>query len=268
MNNDGMNRPSLLSGTPAAGKSPVSSSRILADMEGRAPERAAPARIRVRHRAWRLPLLVTLLALAAVAMLAIGRWHQDAGDAPDRTSLGAAPPIAAPTLATESSPAPGGAMIVDEAAPEAISPAQTDTPLATPAATATATADAPGSAPPLLARTEPATGAAQRVPVTPGQRRKTGKQSDDDLLGTLIGIIKQKPNEQKPESMDALIAQIQADQNRNNAALDRIDQSASTQSGVQARLRRCPPANTTQGMECRRKVCASVSGKDPACPAR
>ncbi|HBK47625.1 MAG TPA: hypothetical protein DDZ67_14585 [Xanthomonadaceae bacterium] len=115
----------------------------------------------------------------------------------------------------------------------------------------------------------------QRTQAKPVQ----GKGSDDDLLGTLLGIIKQDEKKEAPrhESMDSLITKIRAEDQRNtadaNAAFDSIDKSkakpsASTHSEIQVQLRRCPQANTLEGIECRRKICASFSGKDPACPAQ
>ena len=107
----------------------------------------------------------------------------------------------------------------------------------------------------------------------PGAKDK----EDDNLLGTLLGIIKEdekpRPATQQPRTMDDLIAKIEADQQQRTqderTAFDQVasKKSASTESSVQAQPRRCPGANTLQGLECRRRICASVTGKDPACPA-
>lgn len=267
LNNDGMNRPSLLSGAPPAGNGASTSRRILADMEGRTPERAAVARTVVRRVPWRLAIQITVLVLVVLASLAAWRWSSSRSDNEDRGISNAAAPAPRSPAPTEFAPASGGAVIVDETAPQA---------MVGTAPVAAAPAPAPALAPPAMhppktvAAITPA--AHPRRPGASAQPHKSGARDDEDLLGTLIGIIRQKPKESKAESMDALIAQIQADKNRtdssNKAAFDSIDQNASTESGVQAKLRRCPAANTLQGVECRRKICASLAGKDPACPAR
>ncbi len=103
-------------------------------------------------------------------------------------------------------------------------------------------------------------------------------KEDDNRLGTLLGIIKEdekpKPATQQPRTMDDLIAKIEANQQQRTqderTAFEQVaskkSASASAESSVQAQLHRCPGANTLQGLECRR-ICASVTGKDPACPA-
>ncbi|KAG0907117.1 hypothetical protein G6F63_016755 [Rhizopus arrhizus] len=73
--------------------------------------------------------------------------------------------------------------------------------------------------------------------------------------------------------MDDLIAQIEADQRKRTederAAFERVasKKSASTESNIQAQLRACPSPASLKGVDCRRRICAAVSGKDPACPA-
>lgn len=169
-----------------------------------------------------------------------------------------------------------GAVIVDDPASGHL-PATRLEDAATPLSTATASATAiPGTqAIPTAANI----GATTTAPASTGSPRsrpkaKTAPPTDQDLLGTLLGIIKQEPAKPaRPESMDALIAQIQANESRNaaanRAAFDSIDPATATSnhSGIQAQLRRCPPANTLKGIDCRRKICAKMAGKDPACPA-
>src|SRR5690606_13192925 len=119
--------------------------------------------------------------------------------------------------------------------------------------------------------------AARRKPAA----RKAASQSENDLLSTLMGIIKRdeaakdKAKGAQPSSMDALIAQIEAEDSRNRsenqAALASLggdgDKAAAPvrSPDVQQELRACPRANTVAGIECRRRVCAEHAG-DAACP--
>lgn len=266
-----MNRPSLLSAAGATGTGAVNSRRILADMEGRTPERAPVAREVVRRVPWRLAISATLLVLFVLALLAAWRWNRGSSSYEDAvTPHAVAPTSQAPAQSQFPASSAGGAMIVDETLPA-------DAVAGAPAATATAaTATATPAHAQAIERPEQgaaiATATSKRTSAATSPRRKLSAKEEEDLLGTLIGIIRQKPAERKPESMDALIAKIQADRKQadssNKAAFDSIDQNASTQSSIQAKLRRCPAANTLQGIECRRKICASLPGKDPACPAR
>jgi hypothetical protein len=72
--------------------------------------------------------------------------------------------------------------------------------------------------------------------------------------------------------MDDLIAQIEADQRKRTederAAFERV---ASKKSASTDRTSRpscaCPSPASLKGVDCRRRICAAVSGKDPACPA-
>lgn len=251
-------------------------------MEGRSVERTAQAEAvaRMRQASWRLPALAAGVVLV---LLAIWWWSRSGVPSHDDAPAAFAAPSAAAPKAPAPTPEAGGAMIVDapEAAPAAPHAGTANAPAATPAATgpgAAPASQAPASAsvaaPAAASATASTTGKprAQASSRTDGaQARRTGAKDEEDLLGTLIGIIKQKPGESQPESMDALIARIQAENNAeaaNRKAFDTIDQSASTQSNIQVQLRRCPAANTAQGLECRRKICAKMAGKDPACPAR
>ncbi|WP_269791088.1 hypothetical protein [Stenotrophomonas sp. Iso1] len=165
----------------------------------------------------------------------------------------------------------GAAMIVDGNDGNSAIPSPLDTlptPTSTPAAEDSAVVNAPASR---------QTAAARRG--TPATRSgSTSKAKDDEnLLGTLLGIIKEedkpKAKTQQPNTMDDLIAQIDADQQQRSAdermAFEQVasKKPASTESSIQAQLRRCPGANTLRGIDCRRRICSSITGKDPACPA-
>ncbi|KAB7769658.1 hypothetical protein CKY51_05790 [Xanthomonas maliensis] len=247
-------------------------------MEGRAPagpaqKVRAPVRAPAAPRKWLLfAVLATLLALAGIALWSWLSQPKDefaGGDSAEPST-----PLPASVSDHASSDA-AGAMIVEDpaahaAAAEALTPAPTVPPPAGAAGEPLAAVPGDAGKPATAATTKPrpAGGKAAAPPA------KQGREDSEDLLGTLLGIIKQDPNKPKHESMDALVAQIQADDKRaaaeGDAAMDTIDPSAgrtSNDSGIQAQLRRCPKANTVEGMECRRKVCANVAGKDPACPA-
>ncbi|WP_024711213.1 hypothetical protein, partial [Xanthomonas oryzae] len=168
---------------------------------------------------------------------------------------------AAGTAAT--TPAPGGAMIVDDNAVSDPTHAVDGLPSASSAST-TSTATAPA---------KPAATASQRKPRAAPASGKHVQDDSSDLLATLMGIIKrdEKPTA-KQDSIDSLIAKIQADDSKNatetDAAFDAIgSRSASTSSNVQSQLRQCPDANTMAGLECRKNICAALTDKDPACPA-
>lgn len=71
--------------------------------------------------------------------------------------------------------------------------------------------------------------------------------------------------------MDALIAQIQADERKQAADADNVfdnisgrNATASTKSNIQAKLRSCGSATSAAGLNCRKKICAAAAGKDPA----
>ncbi|NZA27078.1 hypothetical protein H0E84_11880, partial [Luteimonas sp. SJ-92] len=80
------------------------------------------------------------------------------------------------------------------------------------------------------------------------------------------------------ESMDALVAQVQAQSDRNQAETSQAlaslggGREAPEQPArsplVQEKLRACPKANTLAGIECRSRVCAQHAGEDAACPRR
>jgi hypothetical protein len=273
LNNGGINRPSLLSGGEQAKAQTPNSGRILADMEGRqvpASSRAQSTRVHVGpRRRWPLIAGIAIVATALLAWVLIS-----VGTQTDRDDYSLTPESHAPSghpVAPVASPNDGAAMIVnaDDAAPAQGNPLDA---LSTDSTASTAAAPA-----------GPATGAPATRQATPARRAQgaagagTKNKSDENLLGTLLGIIKEdektKPAAQQPRTMDDLIAKIEADQQQHaedeRTAFDQVasKKSASTESSIQAQLRRCPGANTMQGLECRRRVCANVTGKDPACPA-
>ncbi|KRG49619.1 hypothetical protein [Stenotrophomonas beteli] len=182
-------------------------------------------------------------------------------------------------------PRDGAAVIVDAPAaagdPALPAPApMDDAAVAAEAAAATtaagvAAAAATPAASPRGAAAASRSGSRSSAPAAGGK----GKQ-DENLLGTLLGIIKEEDKAKgkakastQPQSMDDLIAQIEADQRKRTederAAFERVasKKSASTESNIQAQLRACPSPASLKGVDCRRRICAAVSGKDPACPA-
>lgn len=292
MNNGGNNRPSLLSGGEQNKANATGSGRILADMEGRSGT-SAPRAKRVPRptvpagRRWLWIALIGLLAaIAAILVWRSNRTVDNDGYGPESVEAthGSGPSPLAPTE--------GGAIIVD--APLIIRGDEADSAAAS--LDAPSVSDQPGTdgadAPSTTAAAAASIGTSQapRSATARSERRpansspvRTAPQGKDDLLGTLMGIIKEedKPKvnldstRKQPQTMDELIEQIQADDRQREAqdksALDQIGNKkrvASTESSVQVKLRRCPAANSAAGVECRRLICAPLAGKDPACPAR
>ena len=268
LNNGGINRPSLLSGGEQAKAQAPGSGRILADMEGRAPVAAARAQP-VRHSnprrvLWLFAATAIVLAAALLAWVLAGY----SGEETSEYSLTPESAVGGHPDAPIASSNDGAAMIVDSGA---------GTPVATPAVTPPSP-EAPGAAPvaSTAAAAQPATQPAAARRPAPAARPSGSKGKDDpNLLGTLLGIIKEEDKPKQPQqaqTMDDLIAKIEADQHQRSederAAFERVasKKSASTESSIQAQLRRCPGANTLQGIDCRRKICAKVTGTDPACP--
>ncbi|MCF7751414.1 hypothetical protein KQ945_11685 [Bacillus subtilis subsp. subtilis] len=288
LNNGGINRPSLLSGGAQTKNAAPATGRILADMEGRpvAGAARAAASAGTRSRRW---LWLALLATAVVVLGAFAAWRfaGSGGDEPMGYSL---PPEAniTPSPLPAAMAAPGGATIVDAAAG-----ADGNAPAADPLAAIGNAADAADPAPaghPAAATVGAATASAAAAATATAVRRpaagtavaRTGRdkaKGDENLLGTLMGIIKEddkpKPKAKAaPDSMDALIAQIQAEERKQAADTDNVfdnisgkNATASTKSNIQAKLRNCGSATSATGLSCRKKICAAVAGKDPACPA-
>ncbi|OLI43609.1 hypothetical protein ACA167_05600 [Xanthomonas oryzae pv. oryzae] len=243
-------------------------------MEGRATSAPSSVRVNKAPRTHRTRLV--LIAVLGVALLGAAftllRWNAGRAEADAEfdayttvpatdTVSPANPATAAGTAAT--TPAPGGAMIVDDNAVSDPTHAVDGLPSAASAST-TSTATAPA---------KPAATASQRKPRAAPASGKHVQDDSSDLLATLMGIIKrdEKPTA-KQDSIDSLIAKIQANDSKNatetDAAFDAIgSRSASTSSNVQSQLRQCPDANTMAGLECRKNICAALTGKDPACPA-
>lgn len=289
LNNGGINRPSLLSGGAQAKGQAPSSGRILADMEGRQAT-ASPRAARVSSGGNRRLGLWLAIAGTVVVIAGLTVWGlSGSGDyrEPGEYSLAPEPVHATghPDLPA-SAPRDGAAMIVDapattgEPALPAPAPAPMET-AAAPAETASAATAAAAAAGTAAATGASSRGAAQasrssRAPAASSAGSK-GKQ-DENLLGTLLGIIKEEDKtkakaKSQPQNMDDLIAQIEADQRKRTederVAFERVasKKSASTESNIQAQLRACPSPASLKGVDCRRRICAAVSGKDPACPA-
>ncbi len=283
LNNGGINRPSLLSGGAQTKNAAPATGRILADMEGRPVAGAARAAAApgTRSRRW---LWLALLATAVVVLGAFAAWRLSAGSSEEPLGYSLPPEASVqPAPTPEAVSAPGGATIVDAPVePNGTAPAAD--PLA---GIGDAAEPAPG-AHPAAATAAPAaataTAAAARKPAAGTAAARTARdkaKGDENLLGTLMGIIKEdekakpKPKAKPaPDSMDALIAQIQADERKQAADADNVfdnisgrNATASTKSNIQAKLRSCGSATTTAGLNCRKKICAAAAGKDPACPA-
>lgn len=259
-------------------------------MEGRASSAPASVRVKAPRPGRTRIVLIALLAIAVLgAAFAALRWNAGRAEADAEfdayTTVPATEPAApagpAPAAVATAAPAQGGAMIVEDPANDptraldglpvaAAEPA----PAHHAAASETGAASAAAAPTPAPARPAAATASAsQRKARATQANGKRAPADNSDLLATLMGIIKrdEKPAE-KHESMDSLIAKIQAEDSKNaaetDAAFDAIDsRSASTSSNVQTQLRKCPGANTMAGLECRKKICAALTGKDPACPA-
>ncbi len=287
LNNGGINRPSLLSGKAPDKAATAASGRILADMEGRKPQgRARGNRAAPQARAateGRRPTLLIAGAGAVIALIILLLVFARSGDHDNtvnpRQGTVAAPSDTTTPAAPAQAPAAGAAMIVDAGDGRDTPPTEgMEGPLAAAegsdgSGSDVAAASADNGAPPV-----PATGPGSAAPKRAAARRTAqssskSKPGEEDLLGTLLGIIKDEP---KHESMDSLIAKIRADDQRNaenaSAAFDSIggktSSGTSTASNIQAQLRRCPSAVSLQGIECRRRICKAHTGKDPACPAQ
>lgn len=284
LNNGGINRPSLLSGGAQTKNAAPATGRILADMEGRPVAGAARAAASpgTRSRRW---LWLALLATAIIVLGAVVAWRLSAGSSDEPLGYSLPPEASVTPAPLPADPAaPGGATIVD-APVGADGAAPAADPLAAIGSAADAADPAPGAHPADAATAAAATAAvatAARKPAAGTAAARTGRdkaKGDENLLGTLMGIIKEdekpKPKAKPaPDSMDALIAQIQAEERRQAADTDNVfdtisgrNATASTKSNIQAKLRNCGSATSTAGLSCRKKICAAVAGKDPACPA-
>lgn len=284
MNTGESNRPSLVAGTDRspAGTRPRAS--ILADMENRKPDKPAVA-ARRKPLLWLLILACAVLVILAFLQLSARMFAPGAEGLDSQTGRETfgqtAPATQAPALDPSGTVERGGAMIVDDPAAE-----ETRAALAT-IASASAESD---TAAPAAAQANASSGAsgtrrqvptASRAPATRASRTATPPEpatGSTDLISTLLRIIKQDgtASAQQHESMDALIAQVQAEDDRtrsqNSAALASLGGPGETGTRptrspvVQEKLRACPKANTVAGIECRSQVCAQHAGEDAACP--
>ena len=258
-------RPSLLAGgeEPTGARRPRE--RILpsidtADAGVRAP-RGFP-----RALPW---MLGGLLALVAIGLLAPWRAAPGPGHAPP-------PPTAAPDRVGSGDPR-GAATIIDDAAlptevavgPSRAPAARADTPApagdandpsssTAPASPFAAMAPAGNAANPFGATTAPAL--ADR-PVRPGPVAPVG--DSEALLATLLGHIQSAPAPATP--MDRMVERLAREEPAPTQASAPPVQFRSFQ--IQMNLRDCPPANTTEGVACRARICEVYAGRDPACPA-
>lgn len=279
MNTGESTRPSLVAGsghTLAAG-----SGRILADMEQRRPERQRrPTRDRGRTPAGRRLLLgfIALTVLVFLLLAATRLWQGGAVD-PAQTVHDPATalqdvPAAAPV------PLHDVAVIVDERPADPFqrlgaAPDPSDSSSVVAATTATTAA-------PTTARALDAAGASPRTPTT---RRATtaapaAPADDGGLLSTLMRIIHQDGNTtgEEHESMDALVAQLRADDERSRQTQARLEslggpqaqpvsrREARARQQVEQALAACPRANTPAGIACRDRVCAPHAGRLALCP--
>lgn len=269
MNTGGPNRPSLVAGSAPAAQP---AGRILADMENRKPQASMQAAGRRR-----LPWILVLGCLILVAFLVVLRWPgmpaSGAGsEFADDGTVGQPLPATQGTIERPRDAQPQGAVIIDDPAMAETRSALESLPSADDAPAATDDARI-ASAPTRQSRSN----ATRRRTAA----RKAAKKPETDLFSTLMQIIKQdepagdKAKTAQPSSMDALIAQIEAEDNRNRSENQAALASLGGESGgtttpvrspdVQQELRACPRANTVAGIECRRRVCAEHAG-DAACP--
>ena len=260
-------RPSLLAGGEEPTGARRSRERILPSID---TADAAARTARPSPRAWPW-LLAVVLALAAVALL--GPWPEGPGG---RETL---PPLAASGDRSAPPQASSAATIIDDAAatsgvgPSRAPAARADAPApvdglegagpgttaASPFAAMAPAGNAPnpfgGSRPAALDRRERA------APAPPAEGAEA-------LLATLLGHIQSTPGPETP--MDRMVERLAREEATTTPA-------AATQAStppvqfrsfqIQMNLRDCPPANTTEGVACRARICEVYAGRDPACPA-
>ena len=190
------------------------------------------------------------------------------------------PPLAASSDRAAPHEAPGAATIIDDAArtsgvapgssrapaARADAPAPVDglegagpgTTAASPFAAMAPAGNAPnpfgGSRPAAVDRRERA------APAPPAE-------GSEALLATLLGHIQSTPGQETP--MDRMVERLAREEATTPAATTQAStppvQFRSFQ--IQMNLRDCPPANTTEGVACRARICEVYAGRDPACPA-
>lgn len=296
-------RPSLLAGAdnrsnPSSNPSSAAAAtpaRILSDMEGRKPRAARPGLRRVS-----LVIGLAGLALLAGYGLLAGRDATADADTHALPSTATRPaPLAAPAVETT-------AAIVDENVDEpmrneiddssVIDAASVSTmenqsddasgnganpfavmsashrPLTSAAASTTSAAATPARS---LARTAPSRVAVPRQRTSRSIDAQAGSDEDTDLLATLLRNIEQSPAtdpgvKRDTDALDALVRQVRAGEGASATghARNAASSTPSHSRQIQSRLQACPPANTTAGLQCRQRICASHAGRDPACPAQ
>ena len=175
----------------------------------------------------------------------------------------ASAPVGVPEVARAAVAAKPSRMV--ERVPATVNPARTATRIKSPAAPAPAPARA--TEPDLLAtllgninRASPAAGAA--APLSPDAPlpalKRARRGSDPDALDALVRQVR----ERDVAAQVAGVAAVGAAGGSSGKSATADTPSAD----LQARLRQCPRANTTAGLQCRQRVCAKVAGSDPACP--
>ncbi|RNF83580.1 hypothetical protein [Montanilutibacter psychrotolerans] len=245
------------------------------------PGRVAPAR----------------LALGALVLgLVVGTWLMfGSGSAKHDPATAFAASTANPDAMSET-PGSAPATIVDEidgdqANPLAAAAAAEDSPFALaeehdPSEPAAAMASPFGpfaSNPSNTVASAPRRAASARPAGTAAPRANS---NEPDLLATLLRNIEQGETRERSQdnaALDALIERLRdpavAGASGGTAGGSPVRTVAAAPAGsartaaptrseqLQAQLRECPRANTTNGIDCRQRVCAKHAGKDPACPA-
>ena len=260
-------RPSLLAGgeEPTGARRPRE--RILPSIDTADAARTS----RPTPRAWPW-LLAAVLAVAAVALLV--PWPEGLGGGETL------PPLAASSDRAAPHEAPGAATIIDDAArTSGVAPGSSRAPAAR--ADAPAPVDGLEGAGPGTTAASPfaATAPAGNAPNPFGGSRPAAvdrreraapappAEGSEALLATLLGHIQSTPGQETP--MDRMVERLAREEATTPAATTQAStppvQFRSFQ--IQMNLRDCPPANTTEGVACRARICEVYAGRDPACPA-
>lgn len=304
LNSGRINRPSLLSDGMQIKDAEPTSGRILADMEGLPAKKTPRATSGSLLQRYPIKWMASAAVLAIIAGVFFWDFSQDAqlvatqGAAESLPKTLTIAPTVKPDIKPDAVPSEGTALIVNapaevpassqaaaQPAPVSMTPPTVDAPVAAkPTVAARAVATKP-AAPPVakFARVAPPKAAPRAAASRPRPKAATRSaaaaekaKSDETLLVTLLGIINEEDKAagaSSPQTIDDLIARIEGDQQPRRPVAQRGTaqagerKPASTQSNIQAQLRRCPSANTLQGVECRSRICAGLDSKDPACPA-
>jgi TonB family protein len=81
--------------------------------------------------------------------------------------------------------------------------------------------------------------------------------SDVALIEALMGSAKTQPAPKPSAPKEKVVPAV---------AKENIKEKDNARLSVAQQLRKCPAANTADGVSCRVKICADIRGKDPACP--